>query len=424
VSRDFARILPLILSCACADSLRPWGPDLAGARRGADEAAAAFSYRFTDVRRDEKFTRARPAMGQYALAPSRLYRDTSLWTIRDSPDSSHALYLNAALEREGYYFRTTASAPYPAALGGERHYIRLRKLDDSGFEWITIVDHGIGTAPASAVAAGIGRLLTGFEGKASPEVRRDLAATLTRSSQQFGRLLRIDSLVSVPAADGSTALTLSISWQPDTLRRSAPSFAAWIDKYVMPADFSIALVDTKGSRFLSLVGTPGRMRIQVRAHQGRWVALTGLPRPMPDSLEIHADASVKFKVFRVGFRRLIGSFVLERGAHDRGFAMKWRQEPEWRFPLAANRLIRTPLRTPFAGRGIELRLGVRDDLGSQTMSLRHVRLVVRESAIMRWLGGLGATAFGDYEGQTEVEENRFLRACFEALRRDVAAANP
>jgi hypothetical protein len=46
---------------------------------------------------------------------------------------------------------------------------------------------------------------------------------------------------------------------------------------------------------------------------------------------------------------------------------------------------------------------------------------VKESAIMRWLGGLGDTAFGDFEGTSEAEENRFLAELFGALREDVAA---
>jgi hypothetical protein len=40
---------------------------------------------------------------------------------------------------------------------------------------------------------------------------------------------------------------------------------------------------------------------------------------------------------------------------------------------------------------------------------------------MRWIGRLGAAAFVDFSGATEVEENRFLPELFAALRADVAA---
>lgn len=403
----------------CGDSLTAWGPDLVSARRGADQAANGFSARFTDVKRDAKFAAARPKMGRYALAPSRLFRDSSVWTIHHAPDSSQALYLAAALETDGYRFRARADAPYPGALGGQRHYIRLRKQTSNQYEWVTIVDHAIGNASAASVGAAIERFLTSFEGRDTPRVRADLQSSLSQTSRQMGRLFRIDSMASAPSADGTTALRLDVSWRPDSLRRTLPAFASYIDKYIMPADFEVTLRDPGGNRYLHLVGTPGRIRISVRARQGHWVALTGSPRPMPDTLVLEADASMKFKIFRVGFRNLIGTVIRERSSRDRTILFRWQREPEWRFPLAVNQLIKTPLRTPFMGRGVEMRLGVRDDLGAQTMSLRHLRLLVHESAIMRWLGGLGATAFGDFEGPSEAEENRFLMEVFEALRRDI-----
>jgi hypothetical protein len=43
---------------------------------------------------------------------------------------------------------------------------------------------------------------------------------------------------------------------------------------------------------------------------------------------------------------------------------------------------------------------------------------------MRWLGNLGATAFGEFSGRTELEENLFLYEMFAALREDVAALGP
>ena len=66
-----------------------------------------------------------------------------------------------------------------------------------------------------------------------------------------------------------------------------------------------------------------------------------------------------------------------------------------------------------------LALGIRNDGGGQSLSERHARFAVSESAIMRWLGGLGASAFGDFSGRAELEENLFLYEMFEALRKDV-----
>jgi hypothetical protein len=128
---------------------------------------------------------------------------------------------------------------------------------------------------------------------------------------------------------------------------------------------------------------------------------------------------MKYGMFRVGATNIVGDFTIERSEHRRAWAMRFRQEPEWHFPLAVDKLIKVPLRRPFRGRGAELSLGVRSDLAAQTISERHARLAVNESAIMRWLGRLGATAFGDFSGRTELEENLFLYEMFEAMRRDV-----
>jgi len=54
-----------------------------------------------------------------------------------------------------------------------------------------------------------------------------------------------------------------------------------------------------------------------------------------------------------------------------------------------------------------------------TISDRHARFAVNEGAIVRWLGRLGASAFGDFSGRTELEENLFLYETFEGLRRDI-----
>ena len=159
--------------------------------------------------------------------------------------------------------------------------------------------------------------------------------------------------------------------------------------------------------------------MRVRSHGHRLVSLAGAPLVMPDSLKLTMDVSMKYKAFRIGFRNLVGDFTIERTPNRRAWMMRFQKEPAWQFPLAVDKLIKVPLRRPFAGRGAELSLGVRDDRGPQTISDRYGRVVVNESAIMRWLGRLGASAFGDFSGRTELEENLFLYELFDALRRDV-----
>ena len=55
------------------------------------------------------------------------------------------------------------------------------------------------------------------------------------------------------------------------------------------------------------------------------------------------------------------------------------------------------------------------------MISRRTYGVVQESAILRFLGSLGASAMSDFAGKSEAEENRFTADVFNALRADLEA---
>lgn len=413
-------VVAALLLAGCRAAVPPWGGTIEMAKRNADNTFAAFAFRFYNVQRDAKFAVARARMGRYALIPSRIFDDTAVWSTT-SPDSVRALYVQGALTDRGYLFSARSAAAYPDHLGDERHFLQLTRTGHDDYEWITHVDHGIGPVRASQVAGALGTLFTSFEGRNGATILADARTTFARTSRQLGQLLTLDSLRTTPLADGSTALAMHVSITPDTLRPRAPAFAAYLDKYVMPSRVRMQLTDHAGAQYFDFALRDGRFVVRLRARDAHLVSLAGPPRPMPDSLRIRMEATAKFMIFRVGFHDLVGDFTIERGEHERAWMMRFRREPGWDLPLVTERLIRSPLRRPFEGRGSELRLAVRDDLGNQAMSVRQVRTAVRESAIMRWVGGLGATAFGDYTGNSEAEENRFLAELFGALRQDIAA---
>jgi hypothetical protein len=360
-------------------------------------------------------------MGQYALAPAKLYADTSLWTLNTPGDSSRSIYLFATYDGSHYLFQSRASAPYPAKIGDERHFMRLKSLGRNDYEWFTNVEHAIGSVRAADVGTTFGALLTAFEGRSREALLDDAGGTFPRASHHLAQLAGIDSLAVVPNADGTTSARFVFALRPDSLRGRYPNFARYLDKYIVPSVYRLQLTDQRGTIYLDANGRDGRLTVQLRAEHGKLLPLHGVLRPLPDSLLLRVDFSAKFKIFRVGFRNLVGDFTIERGEHERAWMMRFRQEPGWRLPFAVDKLIHTPLRRPFEGRGAEMRLTVRDDLGSQTMSTRQIRLTVNESAIMRWLSGLGGSAFSDFAERTEVEENRFLSQLFTAMREDVAA---
>jgi hypothetical protein len=135
---------------------------------------------------------------------------------------------------------------------------------------------------------------------------------------------------------------------------------------------------------------------------------------------------VKIKIFHVGFHNLVMDFV--NGAHgdeQRDWTVIARREPQWDLPLISARLLRAPLRRPFAGEGSFFRIGVRaGEAGGPTVLLRHSRLPVQESAILNFLNSLSGTAMDDFGGPVQHDENAWLHDLFIALRDDARAAIP
>ena len=407
----------LLNATGCKASIDAFGSTPAYARHVADNAFAAFAYRFYDVRRDPSFARARELMGKLALIPSGLYKDSTLWNVT-APDSSHTLLVSATFINNHYTYTTSPQAPHPRAIGDQRHALNLKWLGGGDYQWFTTVNHAIGTVKPDAAAAAIVATLTAAENRTADNALADAGSMFPETARHLSKLFNLDSLRTTHAG-GATITTLSVSFRPEGLRPRYTFFADFVAKYITPAIYHVQLTDRDGRQFFDAIGSDGRVTFRVRSRNHQLVALSGAPAPMPDSLLLLVDVSMKWKMFRVGFRNLVGDFTIEKSEHRRAWAMRFRQEPSWQFPLAVDKLIKVPLRKPFAGRGAELTLGVRDDLGAQTISERHTRFVVSESAIMRWLGGLGASAFSEFSGRTELEENLFLYETFEALRKDV-----
>jgi hypothetical protein len=143
---------------------------------------------------------------------------------------------------------------------------------------------------------------------------------------------------------------------------------------------------------------------------------------MPVELELDAEFFVKIALFTVGVSELHADFAVIRAPHERGWDMRFRQEPSWHLPLITARLMRSALRRPFDRGGSALRMTVRDSAGAQTLFTRRVHFPVQESAVVRWLGALGGSAAGDFAGKSEAEENQFQADVWNALREDVRAA--
>jgi hypothetical protein len=359
-----------------------------------------------------------------ALAPSRVFDDTAAWT--GSSGSVRILETFGSLVDGRYLLASHAGAPAPARPADGRHVTTLSRLGDGEYRWDTTVDFALGSIRPADVATIVTRMLAAGDGRTERDVRAELAAVSPRASAALATLFSLDSLRPSELADGTTLTTLASSIHSDVLRRRYPALADYVHKYLDPARYRLVLTDRGGTPYLDVSQKDRVIVLRVRTQHGRIVSLAGPARPLPDTLQLHVDFSVKIRIFRVGFHSLVMDFVNGgRGDEQRDWTVTARKEPQWDLPLISARLLRAPLRRPFAGEGSLFRLGVRaGEDGAPTVLLRHSRLPVQESAILNFLNSLGGTAMDDFGGAVQREENAWLRDLFLALRDDARGAIP
>jgi len=397
------------------------GPDRRTARANADALFGGLATRFDNVQRAPKFYQARSKLGRYALSPSGVYGDTSVWTTVGA-DSTRTLTLLGTHTPTGYLFAPYASVATPTAAGDARHVIRLHRRGESEYDWDTHVDHAIGSVNAREIAAALTAFVSAPQHAAGATAHAENQALFPQTSRVLGELFSLDSLRAVPIGDGSSAVLVRFRMDPDRIAKTRPNFSKYLDKYVSPARYRVRLQDGSGATWLDASGSDNVFSVSYRVRDGQLLALSGAPRVIPDTLQINVDLSAKFMIFRVGVSRLVGDFAFVRSDEERGWAMHFRREPDWHFPLAVNHLISTSLRHPFEGEGVTVRVSVRDRPGSQTLLSREASVSVQESAIVRWLGGLGNSAMSDFAGRAEAEENRYVFEVLSALRSDFVTA--
>ena len=405
----------------CRAAALAYGSDVVAARVNADAFAAAMEARFTNVARNPKFAAARMRIGRYAFAPSKLGNDSSMWTgMRTTrAGADRDLEVQAGLSGAQYLFTTRRAVPMPVRIGDSRHLIELEQLGEDDWAWRTRVDQAIGPMPPGR-ADDIARALFLSAERPAAAVRADYRAMVPRTAAALGRLLAIDSIASVQQSDGSTLVTLQITVSGDRLKRNFPDFAKYVGKYVEPASYRFRLSDRTGSDWFDAEARNQLLTVRFRSHDGQLQPMVGAARRMPDTLQLHVDALARISFFTVGVTKMQGEFVHTKNARDRGWEMRFTKEPEWHLPLITERLLRSPLRRPFEGKGVKFTLGFRTGPEGQTLLTREFDVTVRESAIMRFLGNLGFTAMSDFAGKVEDQENRFIAEIMAALRMDVA----
>ncbi|MCC6244287.1 MAG: hypothetical protein IT353_15705 [Gemmatimonadaceae bacterium] len=413
-----------VVSGSCRDAVLAYGPDPASARTAADALVGAFEDRFTNVVRDRKFANARMRMARYALAPSKVANDTAVWSSMRSTLNGAERDLQVVGARRGnqFLFTSVRDVPAVARTGDSRHTIALSQLSTNGeWQWTTVVENAVGSLPVQRVDLLFRSLFAAVE-RNSTAIRADYHRTMPRATTAMGRLLLMDSILTTPQSDGSHVVTLHMVFTPERLSASFPAFAKFVKSYVGPARYRFQLRDRAGGEWFDISGAKSRVVLRFRSQRGVLQPLVGAARAMPDTLALHVEGFAKLGLFTVGATELVGEFVHVSTSTTREWAMRFTREPKWHLPLIGERLLRSPLRRPFAGGGVVFRIGFAQAPSGQTLFGRTAKLAVQESAIMRFLGNLGFTAMSDFAGTVEEEENRFFAELFVAMRADIGTA--
>jgi len=408
-----------MLLSACGEPFRVLGGanPRAPTRPRAVQLFAALGMRVATPSRDAKYEYARVDIANAAMIPSRVWNDTAVWV--SSTPTSRRLLIGGRSTPSGYRMATDTAVPNPAHPGELRHQIKLARLSDNAYVWDTEVQYGIGIASAAEVAAFTRALFASAEGRDEAAIRADYRAAAPRTAAVFAQVFTLDSIRTTQNADGSTLALFAVTLRPEQVQQRLPDWANHLKKYFVTARMHWQLVDTAGVLYMELAARQGRLTLRVRSQRGRLVSLAGPARPMPDTLQVNGELVLRVRGFNVGIRDYHPVVTIVRNDREAAWNIVSRIEPDWVLPIGAERLLRAPLRRPFQGSGASWQIGMRDSSG-QTVLLRRLHLAVQESAILRFVGRMGAVAMGDYRGLAERDQNKWLSELFAAIVADLA----
>ena len=408
--------LALVLP-GCRDVAEELGSGPAGPT-AADDLVVALATRFGPIQRGPRFNAARPKLARSAFVPSRVFDATGVWTAREG----EWRHLDFFGHRVGAKYRLDArpSAPAPRHPGDYRGRLRLQRLDKGRFEWTMQQELAVGSLRPEDAAGALTALLLSAEGVTAEEARSQSARTFPRTTRVFSRLFTLETLELTPEAGGVTAIRVGVRLEPDRIRATAPRYAAFLDKHAAPTRVTALATDTSGTPWWSVRIQELLWTFRFRVREGSLVPQKGsTDRRLPDHLRITVDYSTKVGMFTIGLRDLVAEVTLTRSAREKGYETRFQREPEWRLPFILKPLLRNSLRFPFEDSGSWSSFAIRSTPDGPTELSRGFGMRVRESWVVKWLGGASATAMSDFRSGAESESDRYSRECLYALRDDV-----
>ena len=299
--------------------------------------------------------------------------------------------------------------------------MRLERLAAGRFEWTVNDELAIGQARPSDLAGALDTILRVAERSNEASARAAITEALPRASAQFGQLLRVEKLTLQPDAHGATSVHLAVRLTPVGIGGFAPRYAAFLEKYAKPVRVSLVVADPEGGTWWTLEAADGLWTIRLRVRDGSLVPFAGrADRRLPGRLRATADVLTRIGWFEVGARRVAADVTLTRTPGEKSFSARFLEEPDWRLPFLVETFLDSPLHYPFETPGSEVEWAARETPGGNLL-VRRYRARVRETWILRWLGGKVDGAVGDFRSGAEREADRYHRACLLALADDLAA---
>jgi hypothetical protein len=401
----------------CGDAARALAPSPLEAQAEGDLLLGALASRYGPLELEPAFVALRPKLLGAAFVPSLVFDDGTAWL--GSGAGTRAVDFLGSRRGGRYRIGLRASAPNPEQPGDYRGRLRLRRVAEGQYEWWMREELAVGEVRAQGLASVLTVLWKGTEGLTGAEAGVRARQALPRTTAALGRLFSLETLTLVPAASGGTAVTIGLRLSPQGIRAGFPHYAAFLERYALPMRLRAVASETAGERFWEMESADGQFTLRARIHDGDLAPLEGPPRTLPEALHLRLDYSLKPGLFRVGLRNLETDLTLIREPHEKGFAARFRHPPEWQLPVLVEPLLRSPLRHPFSGEGALFAFGIRD--GPPSLLVFEYRLEVRESWILRWLGGSAGSMVGIFRSGAEEEADRFSGEALSALRADVFA---
>jgi hypothetical protein len=391
-------------------------PETAAIR--ADELLSTLGARFGPRVRNSRFDAAREQLARAVLVPSRIY-GKPLEGMRVEGETRTTAFVGRRTAA-GYLLVVSPDAPTPRTPPHYAGTVRLRRIAESDYEWMVRDELAVAGPSVADIEAGLGAMVT-----AAPAAARDgvpaLAAAFPRTARALRGLVAVEALSAEPHPSGSTTIGAVLRIRPEAIQADYPAYAGYLRRHIAPLRYRLRVVDGAGLPWCEVEFHEMRFSLKLAAAGQSLAPLGGPPRPLPAALRLQGEILTRSGLFTAGLKGLDGDVSWTRADHRLAAAIRFPRQPDWQLPLLVEPLIASSLRRPFEGEGALASLSAEDDPLGGTLWVRELGLVVRESWIIRWLGGIVGGAAGDFVGDVERDSERLNGDVIEALRQDLRA---